>query len=388
MDLCYLSKVWLVLNVFICSIYLYHPILKDHKINDQKLADFLCIMFSSLLPKPRHARYDLSRRINISKPYTHQVSSQLVKLPDYNTNPDIIPNPAASETTISHIFVNPDGKLDYNKTIAASNAHSKKVQSSFEDTIPLKTKYPNLKHHFPRYTLETCPDDSLKECLEDTRSVINKIIEAKTGVNEGNKKDEVTFIKYTSNNILDNSENNDDDDNDYERGRERIIQIRNYQEDPMLPPKFKLRKNRHKNPSPPPPLLKSSNSEQISKLTKEDQAKWQIPSAISNWKNNQGFTISLDKRMVAANGGSEPTSTDVNVEKFGELSQALENADREAREEIKIRNEIQKQLAIKEQHEKENKLKELAEIARSKKINSSGKRSMNDYEDVSKKRKY
>lgn len=46
-----------------------------------------------------------------------------------------------------------------------------------------------------------------------------------------------------------------------------------------------------------------------------------------------------------------------------------------------------KQLAIKEQHEKENKLKELADIARSKKLNN--KRPPNgDYDDVKKKTKY
>lgn len=340
-------------------------------------------MFSSLLPKPKHSSLESLPKISLKKFGLHERSNQLVKLPGNNSDRSVILNPNNSESTISRLHLNPDGTLNYNLSIASYNNNARKVQSSYEDTIPLKVKFPNLKHHFPRYTIETCPDDSLKECVEETRLAVNKIINDKMGINEkaNNKKDDVTYIKYTSNNVVKDSEGSDD-----ERGRERIIQIRNYQEDPMLPPKFKLRKNRHKNPSPPPPLLKSSNNEQTSKLTKEDQAKWQIPSAISNWKNNQGFTISLDKRMIAANGGSELVSNDVNLEKFGELSQALENADKQAREEIKIRSEMLKQLAIKEQYEKENKLKELADIARSKRLNN--KRPNEDYEDNKKKAKY
>lgn len=341
-------------------------------------------MFSSLLPKPKYSSHEPSSRIKLKKVRAHEKSNQLVKLPENKSDINVMHNPSNSESTISQLHLNPDGTLNYNLTIASSNGSSRKVQSSYEDTIPLKVKFPNLKHHFPRYTVETCPDDSLRECVEDTKAAITKMINEKMGIDEktNNKKDDVTYIKYTSNNLVKDPEGSDD-----ERGRERIIQIRNYQEDPMLPPKFKLRKNRHKNPSPPPPLLKSSNNEQTSKLTKEDQAKWQIPSAISNWKNNQGFTISLDKRMVAANGGSELATNDVNLEKFGELSQALENADKQAREEIKIRSEMLKQLAIKEQHEKENKLKELADIARSKKL-SNKRPPSGDYDDVKKKTKY
>ncbi|CUM56345.1 unnamed protein product [Debaryomyces tyrocola] len=340
-------------------------------------------MFSSLLPKPKYSSHEPSSRIKLKKVRPHEKSNQLVKLPENKSDIKVMDNPSNSESTISQLYLNPDGTLNYNLTIASSNGNSRKVQSSYEDTIPLKVKFPNLKHHFPRYTVETCPDDSLRECVEDTKAAINKMMNEKMGIDEKtNKKDDVTYIKYTSNNLVKDPEGSDD-----ERGRERIIQIRNYQEDPMLPPKFKLRKNRHKNPSPPPPLLKSSNNEQTSKLTKEDQAKWQIPSAISNWKNNQGFTISLDKRMVAANGGSELATNDVNLEKFGELSEALENADKQAREEIKIRSEMLKQLAIKEQHEKENKLKELADIARSKKLNNKRPPSR-DYDDVKKKPKY
>lgn len=343
-------------------------------------------MFSSLLPKPKNSFYDPSTRIKLSKIPTHEKSIQLVKLPDSKSTSSVR-SPAKSNSTISKLHLNSDGTLNYNLTIASANTNtSRTIQSSYEDTIPLKIKFPNLKHHFPRYDIETCPDDSLEECLKDTKAVISKMINEKLGISNDakDKKDKVTYIKYTTNNLANDSD--DIDNSDSERGRERIVQIRNVQEDPMLPPKFKLRKNRHKNPSPPPPILKSANNEQTSKLTKEDHEKWQIPSAISNWKNNQGFTISLDKRMIAANGGSEQNNEEINLEKLGDLSQALENADKQAREEITIRNQMLKELAIKEQQEKENKLKELADIARSQRFNK--KRSGNDYDSANKKAKY
>lgn len=35
------------------------------------------------------------------------------------------------------------------------------------------------------------------------------------------------------------------------------------------------------------------------KLTAKDQAEWRIPPCVSNWKNQKGYTIPLDKRLQA-----------------------------------------------------------------------------------------
>lgn len=292
-------------------------------------------MLSLLLPKPKHATH-ATVKIVLPKETTSAAlvapTAQLAEIVQ-----------AQEKKSLAQLHIKLDTSLDYAKTIATAKGTLTAVQTSHDDTIPLKVKYPNLKHHFPRYTLETCPDDSLKTCLEETREVIEKLLSP--AADDENKGPAV--VNYTPNSL----------------GEERkvTIEVTNYKEDPMLPPKFKLRKNRERPPSPPPPVLKAQPKE---KVTKEMKDKWHIPSAVSNWKNNMGFAISLDKRVKAASGGSSGDGTNINIEKFSELSEALSNADKQAREDIRIRNENRKQMALQEQQEKEAQLKKLVEQSR------------------------
>lgn len=325
-------------------------------------------MFSALLSKPKNSEYykplrfeqeDTSNYNVLIVPQNSTVSHVVEK--DNGSN-DIF----GKENTISKYYLNKDGSLNYNKTISASNGNSRS-HSTYEDTIPLKKKFPNLKHSFPKYDKNNCPDDSIKKCIEETKAVFNRLLNNKE---DRNNSSSVQFIRYNSNEVV--GEN---------RGRERNIQIRNYQQDPMLPPKHKLRKNRHTETSPPPPILKNSSGS--AKLTKEEHAKWNIPAAVSNWKNNQGFTISLEKRVNAASTSKEPP--EVNLDKLANLTSALDDADRQAREDIRVRNEIRKEMNEKQQREKQQKLEELAEMTRMAKIK---KRNFNDYHDPSKRHRH
>ena len=290
-------------------------------------------MLSSLLPKPKHSAYlqpVLVATTNISESSGGRLSwiEQTDKDSEKNNN-------SSRELNLY--------KLNQ-KVISATEVTTRKVQATYEESIPLKKRHPNLKHHFPRYTWETCPDDSVQNCVSATKQVIDKLL----GYNrDDSKKDQEVSIKYST---------GDDQE-------ERTIQIRTLQEDPMLPPKFKLRKNRHREPSPPPPILKDTSSA-TQKLTKEDREKWKIPAAVSNWKNNQGFALSLEDRISAATAGEEHSQDGLNVEKFSALSNALENADKEARVEISMRNKMRQEQALREQKEKEEKLRELAVLAR------------------------
>lgn len=323
-------------------------------------------MFSSLLSRPENSQYIKPVRLQRSK--TNKNKKVLLFTssdPNFNSNPQLVQsNPIENDqpntnlvepskgNSLSKYRLNEDGTLNYSLTVLSADGTNRKFHTSYEDTIPLKKRYPNLKHHFPKYTLETCPNESIKECLESTKGAINRILQQKLGATS--KSDDTTVVNYTSDNVI-------GDDN--ERGRTTQIQIKNYQQDPMLPPKHKLRKNRPTEPSPPPPILKNSKPE---KLTKEEQDKWKIPSVISNWKNNQGFTISLENRMLAATSNETP---EVNVEKLADLSSALESADRQARDDIKARNDLRQQMIEKQQKEKEAKLQELAELTRAQKNN-------------------
>lgn len=291
-------------------------------------------MLSSLLPKPKHATHET---IRVILPTTSGHSNALLPVSITSSEQASSLRP---EEQLS-VLKSSDNTEDYSKLVAQITGNTAAVQTSYEDTIPLKVRYPNLKHHFPRYTLANCPDNSLSDCLLETREVINMLLARAAGVEE--KTEEVTVVEIPTDGLQGED-------------RGRTVEIRNYQEDPMLPPKFKLRKNRHKNPSPPPPILKAAPAKQITKETKDY---WKIPSAVSNWKNNQGFAISLGKRVLAASGGSVDTGASINVEKFGELSLALEMADKLAREEISIRNEQRKAAALKQQSEKQQQLQAL-----------------------------
>lgn len=290
-------------------------------------------MFSSLLPKPKHSHH--TRKIVL--PTLAPQSNKLI-LPTEKTNDQLV---VVHENTNALLHLADDGSLDYTRSVLTASGLDKKAQASYDDTIPLKKRYPNLRHHFPRYTLQNCPDDSLKVCLELTKKVVDKLIAQQEGLETSDDENDSQLFT------------------DGERGRR--IEVVNYQEDPMAPPKFKLRKNRHKEPSPPPPILKKPPTE---KVTKEIKDKWSIPSVVSNWKNNNGFAISLGKRTEAASGGLAAPKAELNVENFAELSLALENADQQAREEIKIRNEQRRALAAQEQQRKEMELKDLVERTR------------------------
>ena len=85
---------------------------------------------------------------------------------------------------------------------------------------------------------------------------------------------------------------------------QRIIKMTEVVEDPLEPPRFKAKKIPRGPPSPPPPVLRSPPR----KATAQEQKEWMIPPCISNWKNNKGYTIPLDKRLAADGRGLQDVS--------------------------------------------------------------------------------
>eukprot|EP00929_Paragymnodinium_shiwhaense_P107169 TRINITY_DN73237_c0_g1_i1.p1 TRINITY_DN73237_c0_g1~~TRINITY_DN73237_c0_g1_i1.p1 ORF type:complete len:544 (+),score=179.63 TRINITY_DN73237_c0_g1_i1:131-1762(+) len=138
---------------------------------------------------------------------------------------------------------------------------------------------------------------------------------------------------------------------------ERVIKVVDRPVDPFMPPRFKHKKVPRGPPSPPVPVHHSP----ARKLTAQDQKDWKIPPSISNWKNVKGFTIPLDKRLAA--DGRNLQDVVVN-DKFAALSEDLYLAERKAREEIKIRNDMIRQRRVREEEVREQQLRELAAQAR------------------------
>jgi len=97
------------------------------------------------------------------------------------------------------------------------------------------------------------------------------------------------------------------------------------------------------------------------KLTKEERDAWNVPACISNWKNSRGFTIPLDKRLAADGRGLRDYSINDN---FATLSESLYVAERQARQEVRLRAQVQKKLALQEKEKREAELREMANQAR------------------------
>ena len=139
--------------------------------------------------------------------------------------------------------------------------------------------------------------------------------------------------------------------------KQRVIRLVQEQRDPMEPPRHKHRKNPGGSAEAPVPILRSPPR----KLTAEDQANWNIPPVISNWKNSRGFTISLDKRLVADGRGL--IKPEVN-DRHAQLAEALFIAEKKAREEVNMRNDLKQRLAEEDRRREEEKLANLAATAR------------------------
>eukprot|EP00921_Rhytidocystis_pertsovi_P004551 GHVQ01007900.1.p1 GENE.GHVQ01007900.1~~GHVQ01007900.1.p1 ORF type:complete len:363 (-),score=70.28 GHVQ01007900.1:141-1229(-) len=138
---------------------------------------------------------------------------------------------------------------------------------------------------------------------------------------------------------------------------QRVIRMVEKQTDPMEPAKFKHKRVPKGPPSPPAAVQHSPPR----KLTQEDMQEWKIPPCVSNWKNQKGYTIPLDQRLQADGRGLQDVTVN---DRFACLSESLYIAERSAREEIRIRNEMLKQKKLREEEIRESQLRDLATKAR------------------------
>ena len=241
---------------------------------------------------------------------------------------------------------------DYTMILRNGANDQRDIQSSLDDVIPLRQRQRNISLAMPS-------EEEVRATTERTRKALDKVLQEKLGKGAINSKDQkkASYVRYTSSNILDDKPSSS-----------RIIKIVDVQEDPMAPKKFKQKKQMARPSSPPAPVLHAPTR----KATAEEQKQWYIPPAISNWKNPNGFTISLDKRLAVDGRDPNRDNTEGDVNKnFIDLANALDEADKKAREDIKIRNALRKKLAEKENREKEEKLRLLAQRAREEKMGGS-----------------
>ncbi|KAH7911398.1 SNW1 protein [Hygrophoropsis aurantiaca] len=185
--------------------------------------------------------------------------------------------------------VDSEGNVRYDAIAHQGQRAGKVIQSQFKDLVPLAHRK-DLDD--ADRDMERPSEDEVQATAERTRAALEKLVHGKIkaaqpkNVPDGQGK--TTYIRYTP-----GQQNG-------EAGlKQRIIKMSEVVEDPLEPPRFKHKKIPRGPPSPPPPVLRSPPR----KATAAEQKEWMIPPCISNWKNNKGFTIPLDKRLAADGRG-------------------------------------------------------------------------------------
>ncbi|KAF9013960.1 pre-mRNA-processing protein 45 [Cyathus striatus] len=253
---------------------------------------------------------------------------------------------ASSGNTLA-LQVDSEGNVRYDAIAHQGQRSGKVIQSQFKDLVPLSHRKDLTDDD---RNMERPSEEEVQATAEKTRAALEKLVSGKIKAaqpkNVPDSQGKTSFIRYTPGQQGGSSSL-----------KQRIIKMSEVVEDPLEPPRFKHKKIPRGPPSPPPPVLRSPPR----KATAAEQKEWMIPPCISNWKNNKGFTIPLDKRLAADGRGLQDIHINDNFAKF---SEALFVADRHAREEVRQRALMQQKLAQKEKEAKEENLRLLAQRAR------------------------
>ncbi|KAH9950193.1 pre-mRNA-processing protein 45 [Amylocystis lapponica] len=253
---------------------------------------------------------------------------------------------ASSGNTLA-LQVDSEGNVRYDVIAQQGQRAGKIVQSQFKDLVPLSHRK-DLDD--AERLMERPSEEEVQGTVDKTRAALEKLVNGKIKAAQPkhvpDSQGKTSFIRYTPG-----------QQNGSDGLKQRIIKMTEVVEDPLEPPRHKHKKIPRGPPSPPPPVLRSPPR----KATPQEQKEWMIPPCISNWKNNKGYTIPLDKRLAADGRGLQDVHINDNFAKF---SEALFVADRHAREEVRQRALMQQKLAEKEKAQKEENLRMLAQRAR------------------------
>lgn len=205
---------------------------------------------------------------------------------------------ASSGNTLA-LQVDSEGNIRYDAIAHQGQAPGRNVQSQFKDLVPLAHRK-DLDED--ARTMERPSEEEVQATAEKTRAALEKLttgkIKAAQPKNVPSSQGKTAFIRYTPGQQNGNAGLS-----------QRIIKMSEVVEDPLEPPRFKHKKVPRGPPTPPPPVLRSPPR----KATAAEQKEWMIPPCISNWKNNKGFTIPLDKRLAADGRGLQDVSSSFTV---------------------------------------------------------------------------
>lgn len=258
---------------------------------------------------------------------------------------------ASTSRAIVNVEVDKDGEISYDAIVKGGTNADKTVYSRYEHLRGGEAKAEDI-------ALPSAHEEA--ETANRTQLALEKMLSAKTALNKpsgsaimnaNTSKDieeKTQFIKYTP---------RPDAPGYNPAAAQRVIQMVPAQVDPMMPPKHQHKKAPRGPAEDPVPVLHAPPT----KLTKEERDQWNIPACISNWKNTRGYTIPLDKRLAADGRGLREHTINSN---FATLSESLYVAERQARQEVRLRAQVQKKLTMQEKDRREEELRKLANQAR------------------------
>ena len=259
------------------------------------------------------------------------------------------PDAEASNKSSNALAVQLDGtgKVKYDVIARQGHGKDKIVYSKYTDLLPKEVTDEDCEE------LQRPDEEAVADATEKTRAALEKLTSSKISaampVRAAEKTAPAQFIRYTPSQQGDAFNSG---------AKQRVIRMVEVQKDPMSPPRFKINKKIPRGPpSPPAPVMHSPTR----KVTVKEQQDWKIPPCISNWKNQKGYTIPLDKRLAADGRGLQQVHINEN---FSKLAESLYLADRKARESVEARAQLEKKMAAKEKEAKEMKLRDLAQKAR------------------------
>eukprot|EP00536_Pseudo-nitzschia_multiseries_P003363 jgi/Psemu1/185710/e_gw1.51.110.1 len=257
----------------------------------------------------------------------------------------------STSRAIVNVEVDKHGEISYDAIVKGGTNSDKKVYSRYEDLRGGEAKPEDV-------ALPSAEEEAVT--ANRTQLALQKLLADKTALNKpsgsaianANTSRDIEkntqFIKYKP---------RPDAPGYNPSAAQRVIQMVPAQVDPMMPPKHQHKKAPRGPAEDPVPVLHAPPR----KLTKEERDQWNIPACISNWKNTRGYTIPLDKRLAADGRGLREHTINSN---FATLSESLYVAERQARQEVRLRAQVQKKLTMQEKDRREEELRRLANQAR------------------------
>ncbi|KAI8869340.1 hypothetical protein GQ42DRAFT_156278 [Ramicandelaber brevisporus] len=291
--------------------------------------------------------------------------------------------------------VTSDGSVDYADVLRHATGSDRRIQSTHLDMIPLSQQIQTHgnKGSDEMTLVQSRPsEEAIDEATERTQAELDRIQDMRNMGKKGSTaavgggRQVPKYISYTpsANQLVQFNSGNSDDDGSEERlqqqqqrqSRQRTIKIVTAQVDPLDPSRLVQRKERHRNRSPPAPLMREQ-SHQTQSLTSAERKKWNIPGLVSEYKNKQGHLMSLDKlnanrnaqRQIrdaadaAADEEAVASGRGTAQERFLALGEALMEAEQDVRNEINEQQVLKMEEAQRKKNELEEQQRLLMEMA-------------------------